>query len=251
MVTTPTVRIGGRFQGPTGSGQGGWTAQRFAAHIDDHVSMALRAPVPLERDLDVVRDDEHDRWLLIDRTGVAPVTIMIAHHWHPHFPDTTPVSIEEARAARSRFAPPDGEHPVPFCFSCGIQHDSMRVHAGALDDGRYASDWTVPDWAVGPDGTVDPGVLWAAIDCTAAWYVCTSRGSRPALTAQYAVEVLQPIEPGATYALVGWAGDHPADWDGRKRHAASTAFAADGTCVARSTSFWIAPRHGEVSDTRP
>lgn len=234
-----SIRIGRGFQGPTGSGQGGWTAQRFAAHLDQPVSIALRAPVPLETDLVIVRDDDHDRWLLVDPSDDEPRTIMIAHHWHPGFPDTDPVAIEEAAAARRRFAR-HGDHPVPFCFSCGIEPDSMRVHAAALADGRYATDWTVPDWAVDGRGAVDAGVVWAAIDCAAAWYVCTSRGERTAYTAQYAVELIHPLEPGATYAVVGWSGDAEPEWDGRKRHAASAAFAADGTCVARSVSLWIA-----------
>ena len=96
--------------------------------------------------------------------------------------------------------------------------------------------------SIGPDdaGTVDPGVLWAALDCAAAWYVSYSRAPRSPVTAQYAVEITGVIEPDTTYALVGWPGDHPDDWDGRKRHGAAAAFAPDGTCVARAVSFWIA-----------
>jgi len=97
----------------------------------------------------------------------------------------------------------------------------------------------VPDWAVGDDGHVDSGGLWAALDCCAAWWVGWSREPRTALTVQYAVEELAPLEPGATYALVGWAGDNTTEWDGRKRHGASAAFDTHGNCVARSTSIWV------------
>ncbi len=229
------IRIGRWFQGPTGRGQGGWTAQRFAERVDRPVSIALRAAVPLDTDLHVRAVGE--QWELV---AGPDTTIMHASELATGFADTPAVSIEEAAAARARFGELVDDHPVPFCFSCGLQHDSMRVHAGPLGDDRFATEWTVPEWATRPDGRVDHGALWAAIDCCAAWWVGYSRRSRTAFTAQYAVEVLHPLEPGATYALVGWSGDHGAEWDGRKRHAASAAFHADGTCVARSVSFWVA-----------
>ena len=239
-VTRDTIRIGRWFQGPTDFGQGGWTAQRFLARIAEHtdhpMTASIKAAIPLETDLAVVRHDE--RWELTAPDGT---TIMGATDWDPTYADTDPVSIDAARAARHRFLATVDEHPVPSCFSCGKLPDSMGVHAGPLDDGsdRFATDWTVPDWAIDDDGGVDTGALWAAVDCCAAWWVGWSRPRRVALTVQYAVEVLRPLEPGATYALVGWGGDHDPEWDGRKRHAASAAFDASGRCVARSVSFWV------------
>ena len=248
-MTNDPVIIPRWFQGPTDSGQGGWTAHRFTERIGVPVTTAIRAPIPLDRELvvergdDVIGDDgdaSDGEWLLVDRNQDRPVTVMTARSWEPDFPDTAPVSPSEAAGARRRFRQLIDDHPVPYCFSCGTQHDSMNVHAGPLGDGRFATDWRVPDWAVAADGVVDLGTVWAAIDCTAAWYIGYSRGRRIAVTAQYAVEVTGPIEPDTTYALVGWSGDHDPEWDGRKRHGASAAFAPDGTCVARSVSFWIA-----------
>jgi hypothetical protein len=237
-VAVSAVRIGRRYQGPTGSGQGGWTAFRFAERIGTAVEVSLKAPVPLETDLFVASDPAGARWTLgPERNGGSAV--MTAAPAGPIDATTEPVTIEQARRAREGFAHLGSRHPVPHCFSCGLQHDSMRVHAAALDGDRYATDWTVPGWAVTDDGAVDGGVLWAALDCTSAWYVCQSRGERVAFTVQYAAEILEPVETGATYALVGWAGDAPDDWDGRKRHAAAAAFADDGTCVARSVSLWV------------
>lgn len=238
MSDPHTVRIGGWFQGPTGSGQGGWAAHRFTQQIDEPVTTAMRAPVPLDTDLRIARGD--DEWLLIDESAANAVTIMVARTWDPAFADTDAVTGVDAGAARARFSDVVSDHPVPYCFSCGVQHDSMNVHAGPLGDGRFATDWRAPDWAVTESGTVDLGVLWAAIDCTSAWYVAYSNEQRSPVTAQFAVEVTGPIEPDTTYSLVSWSGDHPAEWDGRKRNAASAAFAPDGTCVARSASLWIA-----------
>lgn len=239
------VHVPGWFQGPTGTGQGGWTAQRFACLVDGPVSIALTAPVPLDVDLHVVRQSlptgaGAERWTLVHHTAAGPVTVMIATPHDSGFPDTEPVDVDRARAASALFDALVDDHPVPYCFSCGLQHDSMGVHAGPLPDGRFATDWRAPEWAITPDGVVDEGVMWAAIDCCAAWYVGYSREPRNAVTAQIAVEVSTPLRPDTTYALVAWSGDQSADWDGRKRHAASAAFDPDGTCVARSVSFWIA-----------
>lgn len=234
----PPIRIDPWFQGPTGVGQGGFTAHRFVQRIGTAASVSIAAPIPLDTDLHVVR--EPDRWLL--RAGSHDGPPVMSATAATAFADTPAVSIEEAASARHRFTGHDDEHPVPWCFSCGSRPGSMGVQAAELGgpDDRYATDWTVPTWAARSDGSVDEGVLWAALDCTAAWYVCRSRGSRTAFTVQFTVEMLQPIEPGATYALVGWPGDESSEWDGRKRHGASAAFSADGTCVARSVSFWVA-----------
>lgn len=244
MTEISTIRIGGWFQGPTDSGQGGWTAHRLVSAISQRatrrpvrpLTTAIRAAIPLDVDLAVVELD--DRWELRAPDGSL---IMLASEWDPTFADTDPVTVDDAREARRRFTDTVVEHPVPSCFSCGRTPDSMGVHAGPLADGtdRFATDWTVPDWAVGRDGTVDAGSVWAAIDCCVAWWVGWSRERRTALTVQYAVDELRPLIPGSTYSLVGWSGDHDPEWDGRKRHGASAAFDSEGRCVARSVSFWV------------
>ena len=199
------------------------------------MTVAIKRPIPLETDLSVVSVAD-GRHLLDPAEPEAP--ILIATPWDPDFATTTAVSLADAADARTRF-PSHDDHPVPFCFSCGTNSDSMHVQSGSLGDGRWSSDWTVPAWAVGDDGVVDNGVLWAAIDCAQAWYVSNEGERRPSVTVQLAVDVLAPLEPGATYALVSWHGTYSPEWDGRKRGAGGAVFAADGTCVARSSSFWI------------
>lgn len=236
-MTPATIVVPQWYQGPTGSGQGGWTSQQLAAAIGEPVTVAIKAPVPLETPMAISAAD--DGWRL------APVdnpdhTVLYATTWQRDFATTTAVSIEDATSARARFPHAADAHPVPVCFSCGLEPDSMHVHCGPLDDDRWATDWTVPAWAVDPDGAVNEGALWAAIDCTQAIYAGCDGGLRNSVTAQLAVEVLRPLQPGATYALVAWHGTYERGWDGRKRGAGGAAFDADGDLVARSSSFWIA-----------
>ncbi len=234
---TETIHLTSWFQGPTGFGQGGWTAHRFVTAIGKPVTVAIRAPIPLKTDLRIESIEADKRWILAAPDGS---TVLEATRWEPDYPETEPVTIEHARDARDRFPRPGDLHPVPVCFSCGLDPSSMQVQAGLLGDGRFATDWTVPDWAASDDD-VDEGALWAAIDCAAAWYAGCEGGIRHSVTAQLAVEVRHRLKPGETYALVSWAGDWPlGTWDGRKRGAASAAFDRDGRCVAVSRSFWIA-----------
>lgn len=241
-MTTPVavVRIPERFQGPPGKGQGGWTASRLAAHADGPVTVRLAAPTPLDVDLHVLRDG--DGLWLVDPRADPPTLVMEARPWTPDVPDTAPVTLEAAAAARWRFDRGPANHPAPLCFSCGLQPEGMGVHAGPLGDGRVAVDWRPPAWAIDAVGRVDPGVVWGALDCVARWYVGADAEGPLAFTAQYAFEIVRPIEPEARYAIVGWQGDGAPDWEGRKRTAASILFDADGRTVARARSFWIAAR---------
>lgn len=225
------------YQGPTGFGQGGWTAHQLASAISEPVTVAIKAPIPLETLMAIETKD--DGWHLAPITDPGQ-TVLLATPWDRAVAMTTPVSLADAAEARGRFPHGPDSHPVPVCFSCGIEPDSMQVHSGPLGDGRWATDWTVPDWAVRDDGRVNEGALWAAIDCTQALYAGCEGGLRESFTVQLAVDVLIPLQPGATYALVAWQGTYGSGWDGRKRGAGGAAFDADGQLVATSSSFWVA-----------
>lgn len=246
MPTVTTIRIGRRYQGPSGTGQGGWTSALFERAVGHPLAISIRAPIPLDTDLDLAETDEG--WQL--RNGEQ--VILAATPRTEPFVDTPAVSIEEAAAARARFpAANDAVHPVPDCFSCGPVETSMGVHAGPLADGsgRFAVDWTVPAWAA-TESLPDDALLWTAMDCTMAWYVAYRDDHRPAFTVSFAAEVTAPLVAGETYALVAWNGDYAAAWDGRKRGGAAAAFDSRGTCVARSRSFWVAAADNDPRVTR-
>ena len=226
------------FQGPTGRGQGGWTASRFARFLSGPQTIALKAPIPLNQTLDVNLMDSGAE-LLEAKTGQI---IMQARPWTPNFPRTTSIPIPEAVLAKEGFLFRDKKHPVPNCFSCGLEEHAMGVHPGPLYDGRVAVDWSVPKWAVSKDGKIDDGCLWAALDCASGFYVASDGGVRLSFTAQYAVNIIQPLQEDETYALIAWEGEGPAHWEGRKRNAAAVAFDSKGELVGQAVSFWIAAK---------
>ena len=81
------------------------------------------------------------------------------------------------------------------------------------------------------------------MDCACGWYTSHSGSTQgEGLTVQFAVDIVEPLDPDGEYALVAWHGDHHPDWEGRKRGAAAALFDAAGRLVAQSRSFWVRPR---------
>ncbi len=237
-----TFRIPTARQGQTGMGQGGYGCYQLQQAIGEPVSIALRSPLPLETDLAVI--DHGDRWTLVDPQ--RPDTIILeATRWDSHFAATEPVSVASADAARAAFPLTDDEHPAPHCCSCGTGPESLRVHAGPLGDGRWATPFRIPETHT-VDGRIDESLVWMAVDCACGWFTSHSgdqNGGR-GVTVQFAVDIVAPIEAETDYALVAWPGDYAPDWDGRKRGAAAMLFDRDGAVVARSRSFWVRPATG-------
>lgn len=233
--TMTTITVAEYFQGQTGTGQGGYTAQRFVHAIGKPLTVAFRSPIPLDTELEIVERD--DRWLLVD-PAAPTAAILEGTEWTPTFASTTAVSLAHAQAARTRFLHTEATHPAPLCWSCGLMPSSMRVHAGPLGDGRWATPWQAPGWAIGDDGSIDPASVWASIDCASGWYI-GGLDSRPSVTVQFAVEITATLVADQEYSLVAWNGDYAAEWDGRKRGACAELFDAAGTSVARARSFWL------------
>jgi len=186
-------------------GQGGYTCHQLATAVDQPITVALRSPIPLETDLMVVAQDDH--WQLQDPND--DTVIMEATLWESRFATTEAVSIEDAEQARTKFPLRQADHPAPHCLA---------------------------------NDAVDESLLWMALDCASGWFVSHSaEPSRQAVTVQFAAAIHEAISIETDYALVSWSGNHSPNWDGRKRGAAAALFDEAGTCVAQSTSFWVAP----------
>jgi hypothetical protein len=236
-----TLSIPSWAQGRAGLGQGGYACAMFEAAIGLPVSISLRGPIPLETEMVIISLDEG--WELRHDDRV----VMSASPRSIDFASTTPVTIAEAAAARERFPVTAHDHNAPHCLSCGFGERTMRIWPGLLDDHahgdrrtiRVATDWVPPTWAGDDDGFVNEALVWMALDCTSAFFVGQHPEPRQALTVQYAVDVMEPVRVGESYAVVGFDGNWPGGWDGRKRGAGSCVFASDGRQIARSDSFWV------------
>jgi hypothetical protein len=217
--------VPGRYNGPADSGNGGYTCGLVAEILGGVAEVTLRLPPPLDRELEVVRNDGH----LEIRDGEALVAEAEPAALDLDVP--APVSVEEAAAASARYA---GfvHHAYDTCFVCGPRReDGLRVYAGPVEDrpGLVASPWTPPE-------DVGSELVWAALDCPSGWAVDDFQ-REGVLLGRMAAEIDRLPEPGEPHVVVGWRIGE----DGRKRYAGSALLTGDGEVLARARSTWIVP----------
>jgi hypothetical protein len=217
--------VPGRYNGPPDSGNGGYACGLVAGLLGGVAEVTLRLPPPLDRELDVVRDDGRvqirDGDALVAEAEAAEVEIDVPG----------PVSVEEAAEASTRYAG-FAHHAYSTCFVCGPRReDGLRIYAGPVEGrpGVVASPWTPPE------GT-RPELVWAALDCPSGWAVDDFQ-REGVLLGRMAAEIDRLPEPGKPHVVLGWRVGE----DGRKRYAGSAVLTADGEVLARARSTWIVP----------
>jgi len=238
------VVIPARFNGPAGSGHGGYSAGLVAAALGPSATVRLAAPPPLDTSM-TLEDTEYGVRLMAGDTLVAcrqgipgsgPILVAEARPGRPEVDVPAPLDIAAAERASQAYA---GfvEHPFPTCFGCGPEHpDGLRIFPGpAGSDGLLAAPWTpAPDLA--SNGVVDSVYVWAALDCPSG-FACIPPMSMSVLATMTA-EVEAPIHPGEPYVITAWPISH----DGRKHRGGAAIHDATGTRVAVADTLWITPR---------
>ncbi|MEJ3743983.1 hypothetical protein WEI85_11895 [Actinomycetes bacterium KLBMP 9797] len=208
--------VAARFNGPPGSGNGGYSAGLFAGGPAGEVT--LRRPPPLDTPLTVVDGTVRapDGSVVAEVVAAAPVATAVP-----------PVGYAEAVAAAAGYLG-FTEHPFPTCYVCGPEHpDGLRIFPGPLPDGRTAAPWTVP-----PD--VSTPTVWAALDCPGGWAIIGP--GRTYVLGRIAVAVHRVPVPGAECVVVGAL----ARAEGRKAHVHTTLYGPDGAELARARATWLA-----------
>lgn len=240
-MTTATLRIPARFNGPPASANGGYTAGRLAAFVprDDDataVGVRLHRPPPLERDLRVeVGEDGIARLLDDDGQLVAQAAAAVLDLTLPAAP-----TVAQARTAGvSRERP---EHPFPTCFGCGPRRDPAEAVAALLgrvpgrEDGVFATAWTPGRGLPGDGGgAVAPEIAWVALDCPSAQPVAPDGGPAHVL-GTITGRVVAPVRFGVEHVLMAW----PLGREGRKAHSGAAILGPDGELCAVARALWIA-----------
>ncbi|MFI7548182.1 PaaI family thioesterase [Verrucosispora sp. WMMD703] len=212
--------IEGRFNGPSGSGNGGWSAGVFAAAYggDGPVEVTLRRPPPLDTPLTLV--DAQVR----DPAGEVIAQLRPAGDLGEAVP---PVDLATARAASAAY-PGLVEHPFPGCYVCGPERaDGLRIFPGRLPDGRTAAPVRAPRQVV-------LATVWAALDCPGGWAVIGA--GRPYVLGRIAARIDALPRPGdecvVTGTLIGT--------EGRKAFVHTSLYAPDGQLLGHARATWIA-----------
>jgi len=217
------VIIDARFNGPSGSGNGGYSSGLVASYISGPAVVTLRQPPPLDTPLTVERVGD----------GVvvyAPDGSVVAEAAPEDVTDAVvpPATYSEAVTASEHYLG-FRSHPFPTCFVCGPQRapgDGLRLFPGRLDDGRTATPFTVPD-------DVSEPILWACLDCPGGWAV--SLEDRPYVLGRLAVRIDSQPDPGAHCVVMG---ELIAE-QGRKAQVRTTLYSGRGQILARGRATWL------------
>ena len=209
----------------------------MAALLGGTAEVTLRAPPPLETPMQADVEDGHARLVNGGKlvAEAIPASIDLAP---PH-----PPGWAEALAAQERFAG-FTHHDFPHCFTCGTARkpgDGLCVHTGPVDSTEFVASTWIPDASlVDAHGLVRPEFLWAATDCAGAW-ATNSRLANPSLLGRFAAQFSGSVPAGERCIVIGWPIGH----DGRKHHAGTALFRADGELVGCGRQTWI-----EISRSR-
>ncbi|MGE5690878.1 MAG: hypothetical protein ACM33B_10020 [Pseudomonadota bacterium] len=209
-----------RFNGPPGSGNGGYTAGVVAGLVGGPAEVTLRVPPPLGRELG------WDGARLLDGATV----VAEGHAANVDVEPPPPVAFADAEEASSRY-PGFEVHAFPTCFVCGPERDDgLRIFAAPVPGtGVVAAPW-VP-------GEVSDELVWAALDCPGAIAVgWDARGVF--VLGRIAAEVRDLPRIGERCVVVA----RPLGEDGRKLFAATALYGEDGRLLGRARQTWIVPR---------
>lgn len=240
------LTIPARFRGPPASGNGGYVAGAFAellapaAHTGTEVT--LRAPIPLDQPLRIVRSEQADN---------APVTIYnnstLIAEVRPQIFDLAipqPPSFQQALAAqpqaialqRRQDSPIPGALGLhPICFCCGANHDTgMKVYAAPVDDQQVAAAWTTrAEWA-DQQGYLPAALIWTALDCPGQ-LAFFHQGQLTGLLGRITASLHGKARAGDDLLVTAW----PIRVEGKKHFAGSAVFNLQGELLAEAVAVWI------------
>ena len=209
--------IPARFNGPAGTGNGGYSAGLIAGTARS-AEVTLRRPVPLDVALSIVDGKVFgpDGELVAEVGPATPVDTVVP-----------PVDYAEAVEAAKGY-PGFVDHPFPTCFGCGPDHpEGLHIFPGRRPDGTTAAPWTPP-----PD--VSPAMVWAALDCTGGWAVVAA--GRPYVLGRLAAQLHRMPAPGDQCVVRGALEAA----EGRRALVHTTLYGPDGAELARARATWVA-----------
>jgi hypothetical protein len=236
-----TMTIAHRFRGPPNSGNGGYVCGMLARHIPGAAEVALRAPPPLETELDAV-EVEASRWEL--RQGTA--TIAIGRPTTLDMSRLERATYAEAVEAEKRTPIKPHQHLLPMCFVCGPDRaagDGLRLFAGPLDRqdaAVFAVPWTPDPSLAAADGFVAPEFLWSALDCPSGYVSLFDREtgecrSLPILLGTLSARIEGRPRPGERCVVTSWQTGR----EGRRLFAEAALFGEDDDLLAVGRAVWI------------
>jgi hypothetical protein len=219
LVDSGSMIIASRFNGPPGTGNGGYSAGTFAALVDSGgvPEVTLVKPPPLDVRLGAGEAG------VVDPAGQVIATVRAV----PAFEAVAPrVSLDAATEAATRYAG-FADHPFPTCYVCGPERaDGLRIFPGPVD-GVVAAPFTAP-------AQVTAETVWAALDCPGGWSVLSA--GRAYVLGRMAAIIAEPPAPGSESVVVGVLSGT----EGRRAAVHTALYTPAGTLLAHARATWVA-----------
>ncbi|WP_203719084.1 hypothetical protein [Asanoa siamensis] len=210
--------IASRFNGPPGTGNGGYSAGTFAALVGGGIpEVTLVKPPPLDVPLAAGEGGvvDPDGQVIAAVRAVAPFDALAPR-----------VTLDAAAEASTRYAG-FADHPFPTCYVCGPERpDGLRVFPGPVDD-VVAAPFRAP-------AEVTTETVWAALDCPGGWSVLSP--GRAYVLGRMAAMVTELPAPGSESVVVG----RLASTEGRKAAVHSALYTPSGRLLAHARATWVA-----------
>jgi hypothetical protein len=233
-----SLTIPARFNGPTGSGNGGVVAGLVAGLTPltggNVAQVTLRKPPPLDRPLSVRQ--RADSLELRDGEDLVATSVAVPFASLGEAVSAVPFAVASGVAADY---PGFKVHPFPTCFVCGTERSpgsGLGLTPGPLpgDRSRTATPFVLrPSHLAGNPVADADWIMWAALDCPGGWTIDLL--GRPAVLGRMSAQVAEVPEPGEECVVVGALDGR----DGRKSFSRSTVYGADGRELARAAATWI------------
>ena len=223
------ITIDPQFNGPPGSGNGGYAAGLIASALGRLVRVRLRRPLPLGVELSLA-DAGPDEWNLMNGDEVLATATSASVDI-----DVPPSPGYAAALEASKSYPKPEDHDLPGCFVCGpgrAPGDGLRVFASAGPGTNLAAAAWTPDARFAEDGRIKPEFVWAALDCPGAF---ASRSDKYMLLGEIAARVDRTPRAGERCVVIGW----PSDADGRKHKVGTALYGENDDLYAVALSTWI------------
>ena len=225
------ITIASQFNGPPGSGHGGYVAGAFADLVDGSAEVTLRSPPPLDRAMTVSREKEDTR-VYHGRTLVGEVRPSELSLEIPDCPEPDAVAGAEIRFNEFK---KDDFHK---CFACGAgreEGDGLRLLTGPVEGSDVvAAHWTPHANFGSEDGLIPPRILWSALDCPGVWSIIRDSGVIM-LLGRLTAQVDADLAAGTRCTVIGW----PIERAGRKALAGTALYDDTGKIRGMAKAVWI------------
>ena len=245
------ITVAARFRGPPESGNGGYIAGLLAERLslaergENAIEVTLRAPAPLDRQMQLLQPDADGLQLILGETLIAE-----ARRTSLDLEVPAPPGFAQALAARQDsaalrkglnpfFADATGFHPICFCCGADIGPDEgLHVYAAPVDgfDG-VAAAWRPPQVFADADGFLPEPILWAGLDCPGQ-FAYLNAGIRTGMLGRITGRMLKPVKADQDLVIIGWCLEVE-----RSKHFAGTAlFDESGALCGYTRQIWIGRR---------